>query len=46
MVRQPKAVHRISQRQLSIHDPGCAEDVVDALWWVSQGCRICTVTCA
>ena len=42
MVGQAEAMHRIPQDQLSLSGPGSAEDVVNALWRISQGGRICT----
>ena len=44
VVRKTEAMYRVAQGQLRGSGSGGAEDVVDALWRVSQGGRICTAS--
>ncbi len=44
MVGEAEAVHGIAQNQLCLSGLGSPEDVVDALWRISQGGRICTAS--
>ena len=44
VIRQTKAMYGIAQDELGLSGPGSAKDVVNALWRICQGGRICTAS--
>ena len=42
MVREHQTMHRFSQDELSLNRLASPIQVVNALWWIGEDCRICT----